>query len=175
MDKYNTHDFLHRRSKGLLEEGYIIIDNVEEDNVYDYDKWIVRSPENNKRKTNSTYIDFSVIENEELRYEFKKYLVNEGCCFFSQVDEKSFRYILKAASAINSDIREFFLKDFLISELHKNSGITVYIYHFVEFFEESLGVDDIVRDWNILSVETVLNQNKYFIEKIKKWGVLRII
>ena len=181
MDKYNTHDlninisnsFSHRRSNGLLEEGYIIIDNVEEDNVYDYDKWIVRSPENRHRKTNSTYIDFSVIENEELRYEFKKYLVNKGCCFLSGVDEKSFRYILKAVSAINSDIREFFLKDFLISELHKNSGINSYIYHFVEFFEESLGVDDIVRDWNILSVETVLNQNKYFIEKLKEMGRLK--
>lgn len=173
MDKYNTHDFLHHRSKGLLEEGYVIIDNVEEDNVYDYDKWIVRSPKNHKRKTNSTYIDFSVIKNEELRYEFKKYLANQGCCFLKTVDEKSFRYILKAASAINSDIREFFLKDFLISELHKNSGITTYIYHFVEFFEESLGVDDIVCDWNILSVETVLNQNKYFIEKIKEMGCLK--
>ena len=90
----NSINFSHRKYNSLLAKGYVIIEDIKDDSVYDYDKWIIRSPENNKRKTNTTYIDFSVIENEELRYGLKKYLYDQGGRFSKTVDEKNFRYIL---------------------------------------------------------------------------------
>ena len=151
--------------KMLLNRGYTVINKGKEEDLCNADKWIIKVLKDNRRENNLTYIDFSVIENEELRYEFKKYLAEQDYVFLDENQEKKYRYIFKAASAINSYTREFFLKDFIKSELYKFTGYTPYIYHFVEFFEESLVVENIVCDWSIFSVDTILNQKKNFIEK----------